>query len=91
MYRGDRVPIGTWDNLNAARARDGRCRWFQWIGGRGCDACGRPASEHDGDLRTGGRGPFSDDLEGWPWAGSTYPDTGVDQEEWVAHITGGAA
>ena len=48
------------------------CPGFRWIGQSfaSCDSCGRPAWEHEGEMRPrGGASPFSDD--GWemrPWA-----------------------
>lgn len=81
LYRGDRIPLGSMADIRAAREREGRCRWFKWIGGQGCDACGGPASAHDGDLRSAADTPFGpDEWVGMPWRNSSYP-LGREQDQ----------
>ena len=46
------------------------CKWFKWIGGTGCDGCGKSCAEHEGIEWIGpGGNPFSDEnVIKVPWA-----------------------
>lgn len=88
LFRGDMFRIGD-DSALAADVAEHGCRWFAFIGGRGCDHCGRSIREHEGDLRTGPAADmFGGDWVGMPFAWSSLPDRSAD--EWLAHITGEA-
>lgn len=67
MYRGDHIELG--DYHFTPRNNPGeRCRWYQWIGGTMCDACGKQAWEHDGDLRKSEDSLFSRNMRGAIWS-----------------------
>lgn len=68
LYSGERIPLGSMADVRA-KAREEGCRWYQWIGGRGCDACGQPARAHRGDLRSAQDTPFgADEWVGMVWS-----------------------